>query len=395
MSDQTTDNTVIEIKNVTKIFKLPHEKRNSVKNLFTSGFKKSSFEMQTVLNDITLTINEGEFFGIVGRNGSGKSTLLKLLAGTYTPTKGDIVVNGSLTPFIELGVGFNQELTGRDNVFLNGSLLGFNRKQMHSMYDEIVEFAEMKRFMDQKLKNYSSGMQVRLAFSIAIKANSDILLLDEVLAVGDAAFQKKCFNYFRELKKNKKTVVFISHDMNSIREYCDRAAMIENGKIISVGNSDKIAQQYTKLFMDARHRGDSEEGFGSRWGTQKAVVKKVKTKLADNDLIVTVEYQFNDDISEPIFGLSIINPVGLMIFESNTKWHHTKTGDYARGSSCEVIWEIPNSFTNGHNFITPTVANTDATEFYDWWDEAAFFDIDKEEVTSAITLPQFKIRIKK
>lgn len=179
------------IKDLYKSFKLPHEQHSGIKQAVVNIAKgKKGYETQRVLEDVSFEIKKGEFFGIVGRNGSGKSTLLKLLAGIYSPDKGLVQVNGSLTPFIELGVGFNPELTGRENVYLNGALLGFGRKEMDEMYEEIVSFAEIEKFMDQKLKNYSSGMQVRLAFSIAIQAKSDILVLDEVLAVGDEAFQK-------------------------------------------------------------------------------------------------------------------------------------------------------------------------------------------------------------
>src|SRR3990167_988759 len=170
----------IKIDGVSKTFKLPHEKHTSLKGAFLSSFRRKKFETQDALKDISFEVKKGEFFGIVGRNGGGKSTLLKCIAGVYVPNKGTIKVNGSLVPFIELGVGFNPELSGRDNVFLNGAMLGFNRKEMTEMYEDIVAFAELERFMDQKLKNYSSGMQVRLAFSIAIRANTDILVLDEV-----------------------------------------------------------------------------------------------------------------------------------------------------------------------------------------------------------------------
>ena len=207
---------IIRVDGLTKRFKLPHERINSLKssliNLFSNG--RLNYEIQTVLDDISFKVNKGDFFGIVGKNGSGKSTLLKLLAGIYYPTNGSVQVDGKVTPFIELGVGFNPELSGRDNVFLNGALLGFTRKQMEVMYDDIVAFSELERFMDQKLKNYSSGMQVRLAFSIAIKAQGDILILDEVLAVGDESFQRKCFNYFDQVKKEKKTVILVTHDMS-------------------------------------------------------------------------------------------------------------------------------------------------------------------------------------
>ncbi len=195
----------IVVKDVSKTFKLPHDQHSGIKQAVVNVFNRNNgYEIQKALTNVSFEIKKGEFFGIVGRNGSGKSTLLKLLAGIYTPDRGLVQINGSLTPFIELGVGFNPELTGRENVFLNGALLGFSRPEIEVMYDDIVEFAELEKFMDQKLKNYSSGMQVRLAFSIAIRAESDILLLDEVLAVGDEAFQRKCFDYFKQLKRNKK-----------------------------------------------------------------------------------------------------------------------------------------------------------------------------------------------
>lgn len=235
----------IKVENVSKTFKLPHEKTGSVKSAFVGLFNGNrTYEQQEVLKDISFNINKGEFFGIVGRNGSGKSTLLKLLAGIYSPDSGEIQINGKLTPFIELGVGFSPELTGRENVFLNGALLGFDRKEMLAMYEEIVEFAELEKFMDQKLKNYSSGMQVRLAFSIAIRAQSEILLLDEVLAVGDEAFQRKCYEYFSQLKKSKQTVIIVTHDMGAVQKYCTKALMLSNSKLIAIGKPRDIALKY-------------------------------------------------------------------------------------------------------------------------------------------------------
>lgn len=246
------NDTAISVSKVSKSFKLPHNRQSTLKGMLVNIVSKGdrTFETQEVLKDISFEIKKGEFFGIVGRNGSGKSTLLKMLAGIYTPTEGKIVVDGSLTPFIELGVGFNPELTGRENVYLNGALLGFNNKEVDVMYDDIVRFAELERFMDQKLKNYSSGMQVRLAFSIAIRAESDILVLDEVLAVGDSAFQQKCFDYFDKLKRDKRTIVFVSHDMGAVRRYCDRCILIESGKIIEDGSPEKIARLYDNLNLD-------------------------------------------------------------------------------------------------------------------------------------------------
>jgi len=246
------DDTAIKITDLSKDFKLPYEKASSIKSIVVNFWRrKRGYEIQHALHDVNFEIKKGEFFGIVGRNGSGKSTLLKLLAGIYTPTTGNIEVSGLLTPFIELGVGFNPELTGRENVYLNGALLGFNRKEMVGMYKDIVNFAELNKFMDQKLKNYSSGMQVRLAFSIAIRAKSDILLIDEVLAVGDAAFREKCYDYFRGVKSEKRTVVFVSHDMNAIEEFCDRALVLDKGSLKFIGSTKEAARRYFKLNQPA------------------------------------------------------------------------------------------------------------------------------------------------
>ena len=238
----------IEVKNLHKSFKLPTERAWGLKQAIFNRLKGvKGFKEQKVLNGISFEIHRGEFVGIVGRNGSGKSTLLKTLAKIYFPEKGSVTINGSLIPFIELGVGFNPELSGRDNVYLNGALLGFSNHEMDVMYDEIVQFAELEQFMDQKLKNFSSGMQVRLAFSIAIRAKGDILLLDEVLAVGDAAFQQKCENYFKSLHGNQ-TVILVTHSMENITKFCDRAILIENGKIKLDSDPGTVAKAYKNLW---------------------------------------------------------------------------------------------------------------------------------------------------
>ena len=244
----SSSDLVISVKHLYKSFRLPTEQSFGLKQAIFNRLRGiKGYTEQRVLRGLNFEIKKGEFIGIVGRNGSGKSTLLKILAGIYYPEKGDITVNGSLIPFIELGVGFNPELTGRENVYMNGALLGFSNDEMNAMYDDIWEFAELKPFQDQKLKNYSSGMQVRLAFSIAIRAHGDILLLDEVLAVGDAAFQQKCNDYFKSLRDNGQTVILVTHDMNSVRRFCSRAILIEKGKIILDGTPDRIADEYNKL----------------------------------------------------------------------------------------------------------------------------------------------------
>lgn len=247
MSDK---NIAISVKNVHKHFVIPHTKDDSIKHKVITAFrpKDTNSTVARVLDDISFDIKKGEFFGVVGRNGSGKSTLLKLIADIYQPTSGRVTHKGKIVAFIELGVGFNPQLSGRDNVYLNGAMLGFSRKEVEDMYDEIVSFAELEEFMDLDLRNYSSGMKVRLAFSIAIRAKGDILVLDEVLAVGDKAFKDKCYDYFKSLKAAKKTIVFVTHSMGQVRDYCDRAILIEKGKIAYEGSAEDVAEHYLKLF---------------------------------------------------------------------------------------------------------------------------------------------------
>lgn len=254
--DYTKAPVVLSADHVSKSFKLPTEQATGLKQAvinWTKGVK--GYKKQTVLKDVSFEVHQGEFFGIVGRNGGGKSTLLKLISQIYCPNDGEIRVHGKLVPFIELGVGFNPELTGRENVYLNGALLGFSREQVDAMYDDIVDFAELDEFMDQKLKNYSSGMQVRLAFSVAIKAQGDILVLDEVLAVGDEAFQRKCNDYFTEIKKDPtKTVILVTHDMSAIKRYCTRAMFIQDGVVAAIGDRETVAEQYTLANLEAEER---------------------------------------------------------------------------------------------------------------------------------------------
>ena len=247
---QLDNDIAISVKGLKKSFRLPTEQSFGLKQAIFNRLRGvKGYKEQKVRRNIIFEIKKGEFVGIVGRNGSGKSTLLKILAGIYYPQAGEVIINGTLVPFIELGVGFNPELTGRENVYMNGALLGFSNAEMDEMYDDIWKFAELEQFQDQKLKNYSSGMQVRLAFSIAIRARGDILLLDEVLAVGDAAFQHKCNEYFKTLHDNKQTVILVTHSMDNVRQFCDRAILIEQGEIILDGKPKKVADAYTKMLI--------------------------------------------------------------------------------------------------------------------------------------------------
>ena len=294
---------VLSVEHVGKYFKLPTEQASGLKQAFinwTRGIK--GYKEQHVLRDINFEVRKGDFFGIVGRNGSGKSTLLKLISGIYVPDSGRIRVNGKLVPFIELGVGFNPELTGRENVFLNGALLGFTRAQIENMYDDIVQFAELEEFMDQKLKNYSSGMQVRLAFSVAIQAQGDILVLDEVLAVGDEAFQRKCDAYFAKVKKDaNKTVILVTHDMNAVKRYCNKAVLIKDGKVIVNGDKNDVANRYTLENLanktDVQASGKTNEypiGLNKRVPYMRIVPVSKQLLNCSEKFRFAVEYEFNE-----------------------------------------------------------------------------------------------------
>jgi ABC-type polysaccharide/polyol phosphate transport system ATPase subunit len=238
------DSDPIRVVGVTKSFSLPHQQRNTLKEHFLHPFAKTTYEHQAALSDISFEVLHGEFFGIIGPNGSGKSTLLKILAGVYRQNSGEVHIHGLLSPFIELGVGFNPELSARDNIRINGSLLGLSARQLAERYDEIVSFSELERFMDQKLKNFSSGMLVRLAYSIAIQVDFDILLLDEVLAVGDQSFQEKCFDTFHRFRAEKKTIVLVTHDLDVLEQYADRVLLLQSGRVTKIGSAADVVARY-------------------------------------------------------------------------------------------------------------------------------------------------------
>lgn len=366
----------IKVKGVSKTFKLPHEKNSSIKSAIVNvGKRKKGYEIQQALKNISFEVKKGEFFGIVGRNGSGKSTLLKLISEIYTPDSGKITVNGRLTPFIELGVGFNPELSGRDNVFLNGALLGFGRTEMELLYDEIVAFAEIERFMDQKLKNYSSGMQVRLAFSIAIQAKSDILVLDEVLAVGDEAFQKKCFQYFAELKKDRKTVILVTHDMDAVQRFCNKAIMIEKSEIVKIGNPAGIAQSYRKLFV--------EEGVSQNAKTKKRsndgkaendfVAASIKLKQTKDSLKFNISVQQKKELDkDTIVALGIVRDTGEQVY----RWASDEKIEGALSlNPGNITLEIDNIFPEATFDILLVVKSKDRSKDFGTFNDILRFEV--------------------
>jgi lipopolysaccharide transport system ATP-binding protein len=251
-ADSNISGDAIAVHNVTKKFKIPHEQRltifDHIFGLFRGG--SYSYEEFVALNDVSFSIAPGETLGIIGSNGSGKSTLLKILAGIIYPDSGSVKIHGKIAPFIELGVGFQPELTARNNIFLYGAIMGVKKRDIRNRYDEILEFAELKKFQDMRLKNLSSGMILRLAFSTAIQSNPDILLVDEILSVGDEAFQQKCNEKIIQLKKNNKTIVYVSHELETVRKLCNRCILLENGNIVKIGGTHEVIEKYLQIIHD-------------------------------------------------------------------------------------------------------------------------------------------------
>jgi ABC-type polysaccharide/polyol phosphate transport system ATPase subunit len=325
----------ITLSGVSKHFRIPHDKRNTVYSRLAATVlgKSQTYEEFYALKGVSFSIRKGEAFGILGKNGSGKSTLLKIIAGIMRPDAGAVKTAGRITPFIELGVGFNQELSGRENVFLYGSIMGLKKPELEARFNDIVAFAELGRFMDTKLKNYSSGMYARLAFATAIHVNPDILLVDEVLAVGDKEFKDKCYEKMSEFKKQGKTIVLVSHDLETVRSFCSRAAFIHKGKLVSVGPAEKAAQEYTEFILreeaDAAASPKGAQGSETRWGSREIEItgveflndKTEKTRLLETGKNATVRIAFSarERIESPSFGVGIKSPEGSYLFGISTK----------------------------------------------------------------------------
>ena len=391
------DEIAIRVDNLSKSFRIPHENRDTLRERLFSLTRKLSYETFTALDNVSFEIRKGEFFGIIGRNGSGKSTLLKILAGIYTPDSGNVTVNDEISPFLELGVGFNPELSGRDNIFLNGTILGLTRKEIRRKFDEIVAFSELERFIDQKLKNYSSGMQVRLAFSVAIHANKGILLMDEVLAVGDTNFQAKCISEFLEYRRKQKTVIFVTHDIATAQKYCDRLMLLRDGAVALIGNSNDVALEYLNQNLTdeewrilkespvnnersgttAGESGGNDSPF--KWTNKKAKLGRVEFlndrmevqnvfKTGD-DLIVRVYFSKRDDVANLNFGIAIYSQENYYIFGINTFLDKIDTRDFVKNGFCEVRYPNLNLGTNKY-YIKSGLWEDQAEKLIDFMDHS-------------------------
>jgi len=355
----------ISIEHVAKTFRLPHQQYSTLKERVLHPWRSTTFDELKALRDVDVTIREGEFFGIVGRNGSGKSTLLKCLAGIYRPDAGRIEVHGRLSPFIELGVGFNPDLTARDNIVINAVMLGLSRKEARERFDRIIAFAELEEFVDLKLKNYSSGMAVRLGFSTAIQVDSDVLLVDEVLAVGDAAFQQKCFEEFTRLKDEGKTIVFVTHDMLATERFCDRAMLIERGEVLEIGTPRAVARAYNELnFGRLLHDEATEDD--QRYGDQGSAEiveawfehegERVKQLRNGQRLQIVVAIRFHAAIDSPIVGVTLRNEMGHTYFVASTDWQGVDLGHRSSGDELVVRFGLDTPFATSQYLLTPSIA---------------------------------------
>ena len=360
----------VSVQGVSKSFRLPHEQYSTLKQRVLHPRRTRSFSELRALQDVHLDIAPGEFFGIVGRNGSGKSTLLKCLAGIYSVDSGRVEVRGRLSPFIELGVGFHPELSARDNVVINAIMLGLTRKQALERFDEIIAFAELEEFVDLKLKNYSSGMSVRLGFAVAIQVDADVLLVDEVLAVGDASFQQKCFDEFDRLKAEGRTIIFVTHGMDSVRRFCDRAMLIERGDVVDIGDPDAIAAKYAEVnFGTVAGGGPAGAPDVPRvkihdvWCTAVGGERPTSTVAAHDVVqgepaVATLEVEFVDAVEDPVFTITFRNDVRHTIYVARSD-AIAPSGSFAPGDRATVRFDFPNWLARSVYTLTPAVLSTD------------------------------------
>lgn len=367
----------VKANHITKTFRIPTEASNGLKQKIINLLKgRKGYREFTSLKDVSFEVEKGDFFGIVGRNGSGKSTLLKTIANIYTPTEGTVSVTGSLVPFIELGVGFNPELTGRENVYLNGALLGFSHAEMDAMYDDIVDFAEIGEFMDEKLKNYSSGMQVRLAFSIAIRANAEILVLDEVLAVGDEAFQRKCFDYFERLKLNNQTVILVTHDMSAVERFCNKAIMIESGEVVLAGTPYEVAAAYSR--SNDKHYAESQDKADQAYEQSSINIEiqdiygKRTSNFEEGDTMQVVLKWKHEGVGSA--GVSICKQSGEFVHGTNMYIDGVKLKN-AHAATYQV--KLP--LAEGKYFIKAGLSGRTDTDFIDFEDRGPGFIINRNK----------------
>lgn len=377
---------VVEVVDVVKQYKVRHEKGRTLKEAFLR--QRIYQETINALDHVTFDIHPGKTLGVIGRNGSGKSTLLKLIAGTSRPTSGEVKVNGRVSALLELGAGFHPDFSGRENVFLDGAIMGLSRRTVEERFDEIVAFAEMEEFIDAPAKTYSSGMYMRLAFSVAVSVDPDIILIDEVFAVGDESFQRKCLERIDQFKSDGKTIVFVSHSLDAVRNLCDQAVWLDKGQLRAQGGVDKVTDYYLWAVNEGdEKRLSADEGTQEdqqRWGTRRGEVIEVglfggaeapKHIFDTGDSFrVRVGYRSKEEIEEPVIGLAIYRSDGVLCYGCNTS-EMDRTPDKFQGED-EVWFEIDDlSLLPGDYQVSVAFHNLEQTETYDHHDRKYRFKV--------------------
>ncbi|CAJ35695.1 ABC transporter ATP-binding protein [Methanocella arvoryzae] len=405
--NRTDETPAIVVRNVSKEFVIPHEKRTTLFENIKGIFSPPSYEKFTALKNVDFVVERGESVGIIGDNGSGKSTLLKIIAKILRPTTGSVEVNGKITPFLELGVGFQPDLTAKENIEVYSTIMGISRKDIAKNIDNVLDFAGMSKFRDTKLKNFSSGMQVRLAFATAIQSTPDILLVDEVLAVGDIDFQQKCLDIFTNYKKQGITMVFVSHDLSAVRRFCDKTLLLKNGKVVAFGKTSEIIDKYvygakteeiapeniTHKESDApgnsiasglqQETDKKQMEVDGRWGNHKIVISDVQlfdkyghqnNKISTGDsLTIKIHYTAHEPIQEPVFGIIISSDNDILCYGTNTDIEGLDLGTVSGNGSIDIV--IPfMPLLNGKFYIT-VAAHSKNNVTYDWLDKKYYFTV--------------------
>lgn len=368
----------IQVDLLSKRFKLHHERANTLKQRLVSKRRKGYHEFWA-LRDISFEVDQGKTFGLIGANGSGKSTLLRIMAGILKPTSGSISMTGRIAALLELGAGFHSDLTGRENVFLNGSILGFSKKEIESRFDAIVDFAELEAFIDNKVRHYSSGMYVRLGFAVAIHMDPAILLVDEVLAVGDESFQDKCLGRIRQFQTEGRTIVFVTHSVDQIRDLCDEALLLSNGEMALIGKPAEVVRKYRELL--ASEHPPSIEELNATGTVEIKSIRLLDPTGSDADvfasgerMLVEVEVDCKEALLDPVFNVNIHDNSGQHIFGTNTDWRWLSLDLYPGSAKITVDFSMV-PMREGRFTLSFGIHSRDGTTFYAWSDRKTSFEI--------------------
>lgn len=419
-SQKAKEAIAVDIRSVTKLYRIPHEKTPTLKSFLVRG-RRTTYEKFLALDNVSFSIKHGQTFGIIGPNGSGKSTLLKLMANIIKPSSGEVIINGPLSALLELGAGFHPDLTGRENIYINAAILGMKKREVDVRIDDIISFSELEKFIDTPVKSYSSGMYMRLGFSVAVNVNSDILLVDEVLTVGDQSFQAKCYDVIHNYMKLGKTIIIVSHDLETISDICNQVVFMENGKIHDMGKPLETISRY-KEYVDElekkriveQQRNDRKRIFKSvieanrkiidgeeisrlsnlsidgqtinRFGSGDAKIENMRIldgegkeidycKYGDN-ISIAYDVVFHKQVEGPIFGIRIVDHRGDIVYGTNTRlYKKVKVGNYAGGERITIAFSFMVTMMGGKFSMSPSVGYNDTKTYCDWVNDMLMLNV--------------------